>query len=66
MNFEHLHKIRVLVDDLCLLHSGWQTPEEHQDYLAALNRVAGHGNAIKRRNEVKRLQAKIEELEAKQ
>lgn len=52
-----------LVDDLCLINSGWRTEDQHKDFLAAHARVARHGNAVKKRCEIERLQARIEELE---
>lgn len=65
MTHHDLEKMCGLVDDLCLINSGWRTPEEHADYLAALGRVASHGSSVKQRLEIGRLKARIEELEGK-
>lgn len=52
-----------LVDDLCVINSGWQTEDQHRVYLQALNRIARHGHKVYGRHEIERLKARIKELE---
>ena len=63
MTHDELEKMRSLVDDLCLLTSGWRTDGQHDDYKDALDRVARHGAVIKHKLEIERLKARIEELD---
>lgn len=66
MTTDDIERAVSLVDDICLVMSGWrQTEGEQEAYLQAHSRIAQRGYELKQVNEIKRLKARIQELEAK-
>lgn len=66
MNTDEIQRAVSLVDDICLVMSGWrQTEGEQEAYLQAQGRISQRGFELKQTNEIKRLKARIQELEAK-
>lgn len=65
MTHYEFERMRSLVDDLCLTYTGWRTPEEHADFLAAHDRIAKRGHEVKQQCEIERLKRRINELEGK-
>ena len=63
MTFDELEKLKSLVDDLCLVNSGWRTDAQHDAYTKAYNRICAHGWEVKKRAEIVQLKQRIEELE---
>ena len=51
-----------LLDDLCILNTGWRTPLQHQRFLLALKRVSKHGNQCYREHEIQDLKQRLETL----
>lgn len=62
-NEEEMHQLKTLVDDLCLVSSGWRTDAQHDAYTQAYNRICNHGWEVKKRAEIVQLKRRIEELE---
>lgn len=60
---EVLYKYFSLVDDVCLMLSGWKTSNEQQLYLDALSRIFRHSNELKKQAKIEELKQKITELE---
>lgn len=51
-----------LLDDLCILNTGWRTPLQQQRFLLALKRVSQRGNQCYREHEIQDLKQRLETL----
>lgn len=65
MTHYEFERIRSLVDDLCLIHIGWRTEEQQQEFLVAQDRIGNRALELRKQHEINRLKARIQELEGK-
>jgi hypothetical protein len=65
MTTDDIQRVASLVDDLCLVMSGWRTDDEHKAFLQAHSRIAKRGAELQQLQEIERLKARIQELEGK-
>lgn len=65
MTTDDIQRVASLVDDLCLVMSGWRTEDQQRVFLQAQSRIAQRGAQLHQLQEIERLKARIQELEGK-
>lgn len=65
MTTDEIKRVASLVDDLCIMHTGWSTEDQQRVFLQAQSRIARRGAELQQLQEIERLKARIQELEAK-
>ena len=65
MTTDGIQRAVSLVDDLCIMLSGWRTEDELCVLMQAQSRITRRGWELQQLHEIERLKARIQELEAK-